>query len=462
MRTLAASLNRRTQTARRSGHPDMKPLRVPASFFSRVPLRWRVGRSLSRPPAEDRRLLLLVLTALLVTLPRVAGAGLNTWTSNGPYSPYGGELVYALAINPVVPTTLYAGTVGGVFRSTDGGNSWSAANGGVLDQLGDVRALVINPTSPSILYAGIPGSIAGVFRSTDGGNSWSTLSQALAYGGAFSLYIYSLAIDPVNPSIVYVGIQDEGVFRSTDGGESWSPAGAGLPGNFGGEPLAINPLTPTTLYAGSNIGVFRSTDSGESWSFVGLSSVAALAVNPVIPSVVYAGANGFSSSGVFRSTDGGNSWVNTAGLKNVALTINALAIDPTTPSTLYAGTNGGGVFQSTNSGASWSAVNTGLTNLTVNALAINPVNPRVVYAGTQAGVFGIELQQPPPTPAALCVGDCSSRGSPSVADVLKLVNIALGAAEPSTCPTGIPAGVSVNVGLIIQAVNNVLDGCPRG
>ena len=89
--------------------------------------------------------------------------------------------------------------------------------------------------------------------------------------------------------------------------------------------------------------------------------------------------------GVFQSTNSGGSWsaVNT-GLSGNALDVSALAIDPTTPSTLYAGTGGGGVFQSTNSGGSWSAVNTGLSGnaLDVNALAIDPTTPSTLYAGT--------------------------------------------------------------------------------
>ena len=84
---------------------------------------------------------------------------------------------------------------------------------------------------------------------------------------------------------------------------------------------------------------------------------------------------------MFKSTNGGAAWsaVNT-GLTDTY--VFALAIDPATPSTLYAGTDGGGVFKSTNGGAAWSAVNTGLTNTDVHALAIDPATPSTLYAGT--------------------------------------------------------------------------------
>jgi len=153
--------------------------------------------------------------------------------------------------------------------------------------------------------------------------------------------------------------------------------------------LAIDPSTPSTLYAGTTRGgVFKSTDSGASWTNVGLTlwatTVYALAIGPSTPSTIYAGTNG----GVFQSTNGGGGWTNVGFAdQHVA----ALAIDPSTPSTLYAGTLGGGVFQSTDSGASWSAVNTGLTDLNVRALAIDPSTPGTLYAGTNlGGVFDIE------------------------------------------------------------------------
>jgi hypothetical protein len=110
--------------------------------------------------------------------------------------------------------------------------------------------------------------------------------------------------------------------------------------------------------------------------------VTALAINPVTPSTLYAGTDG----GVFKSTDGGASWT----AVNTNSYVQALAINPKIPSTLYAGT-GDGAFESTDSGASWIAINTGLTkfdnmpNFDVRALAIDPMTPSTLYAGTFGG-----------------------------------------------------------------------------
>ena len=104
------------------------------------------------------RVLLIGLAFLIAlshsqTVP--VSAGNNIWTSHGPE----GGPVNALALDPVTPTTLYAGTGGGVFKSTDGGANWSAVNSGLTSTC--VFALAIDPATPTTLYAGTGGG--GVF-----------------------------------------------------------------------------------------------------------------------------------------------------------------------------------------------------------------------------------------------------------------------------------------------------------
>jgi hypothetical protein len=115
-------------------------------------------------------------------------------------------------------------------------------------------------------------------------------------------------------------------------------------------------------------------------------TMSGLAIDPLTPATLYASVR---TSGVFKSTDGGESWsaANT-GLTNTDVW--PLAIDPLAPATLYAGTYGGGVFKSTDGGDNWSAVNTGLTSATIQALAIDPTIPSTLYAGTLGGVFAIQ------------------------------------------------------------------------
>jgi photosystem II stability/assembly factor-like uncharacterized protein len=307
--------------------------------------------------------------------------------------------VYALAINPQDASTLYAGTSAGVFKSTDGGASWNASRNG-LPAYFPVFALAINPQSPSTLYAGIYGG--GVFESLDSSASWSAANNGLASRSAIehgmaNTLVMALAINPQNPSTLYAATRGGGVFESLDGGVSWSAINNGLPPNLWVSALAINPQTPSTLYAATiGDGVFESLDGGVSWSSARWGAtndsmldtlraiVLTLAINPQTPSTLYAA----TYAGVFESTDGGASWhLALNGLPNTM--VMALAINPQNPSTLYAGTKRSGVFESTDGGASWTTVNNGLAANPpeVHALAINPQNPSTLYAGTTSGVF---------------------------------------------------------------------------
>ena len=156
-----------------------------------------------------QKVLLISLLALFITSQAgLVSAGTNVWTSNGPE----GGTIIALAIDPVTPATLYAGTSGGVFKSTNGGGNWSAVNTGLTDTY--VCALAIDPATPATLYAGTLGG--GVFKSTNGGGDWSAVNTGLT-----NTCVYALAIDPVTPAILYAGTEG-GVFKSTNGGGNWA------------------------------------------------------------------------------------------------------------------------------------------------------------------------------------------------------------------------------------------------
>jgi len=208
-------------------------------------------------------------------------------------------------------------------------------------------------------------------------NVWTT-------NGPHDAGILALAIDPSTPTTLYAGTSGTGVYKSTDGAGSWQAVNAGLTNDVV-RALAIDPNTRSTLYAGTQTkGVFKSTNGAGSWQqfSAGLTfaAVNALAIDPVTPTTLYAG----TADGAFKSTDGASGW-HAAGLGSGF--VNAIAIAPSTPSTLYAGGGGQSVFKSTDGAGSWQPVNAGLPNSLVVLLAIDPTTPNTLYIGT--GPYGV-------------------------------------------------------------------------
>src|SRR5436190_16428750 len=129
-----------------------------------------------------------------------------------------GGIVSALAIDPASPNVVFAGSLSGVFKSTNGGASWVLSNSG-LPLTADVRALTIDPTSHTTIYLGT--LINGAFKSTDGGATWTAINSGLNHPFIVSV----IAVDPTTPATVWAGT-DDGVFKSVDGGSSWNLSGA--------------------------------------------------------------------------------------------------------------------------------------------------------------------------------------------------------------------------------------------
>jgi hypothetical protein len=220
-------------------------------------------------------------------------------------------------------TNLFASAVGGVFRSTDNGATWTFSDSRLTNR--SVSALLVSGTS---IFAGTLGyeGGGGVFLSTDDGTSWSAINSGLTSG-----VIHSLV---TNGSSLFAGTTD-GVFRSTDNGSNWTKPSA-IPFPSGIECLA---LCGTDLYAGTHgSGVFLSVDDGMSWTQVnnGMTnhSLHALMSNGTI---LFAATEG----GIFLSANKGTSWTSVStGLKDTYI----CSLDISN-NTLFAGTSGNGVWR---------------------------------------------------------------------------------------------------------------------
>src|SRR5829696_833302 len=201
-------------------------------------------------------------------------------------------------------STVYAGTGSGVFKSSDGGETWRSANRGLSDT--DLFDLAADPQHSTTLYAA---TASGVFKSTNAAATWEVT-------GLTKMNAIAVAVHPRRSATVYVA-NDRGVFKTSDGGENWRKVARG-PRAFA---LAIDPHQPRTVYAGTGRGVMKSTDAGATWTIMsrGLfiretaeevghrlaeGFVTSLALNPRNPRTLYAGCD----YGVFKSTDAARSW----------------------------------------------------------------------------------------------------------------------------------------------------------
>ncbi len=322
-------------------------------------------------------------------------AAAQSWTAVGPP----GGSAFSLTFDPQSPATVYAGTRGGIFKSTDGGSTWSPMNTGLprpgIEFGGPwIPAVAIDPRGSGRLYAEVfsrgfffEPSGSGVFTSEDGGNSWQPANT-----GIQNRVLWALAIDPQTPATVYAaGSVSTGfekvLFKSTDAGATWT-ALSGL--STFPRALAIDPQSPAIVYAGTNAGVFRSSDGGSTWSAMNagasVGDVFALALDSADSTTVYAAT---FDGGVFKSTAGGPWTSASTGLPT--LQVVTLAADPQTPGTLYAGTTTSGVFKSTNGAETWSPINNALPAARVLSVAINPQAPSTVYAAFEnLGLFKSE------------------------------------------------------------------------
>ncbi|MHB8070418.1 MAG: stalk domain-containing protein [Candidatus Cryosericum sp.] len=289
--------------------------------------------------------------------------------------------VTVLAINPLTPSTLYAVAQNRIFRSINGGSSWSMLDGGLPSA--NAASIVINPRAPSILYAATDD---GVFRSTDSGSHWTAANSGLTQkGNTWDLNTQALAINPITPATLYCSTRYNGLFRSYNSGTTWTAIDT-PPSDYGISCLVVDPINPSTLYANTESRVYRSTNSGTSWSMVlnPKAAVNSLTINPAVPSTVYVGIWG----NALRSANRGATWAAmNMGLASNSQCVMSIAFDPVTTATMYAGTEGRGVLRSLNSGTTWTAMNIGLGNANVRSVVVNPRTPSILYAGTDGGVF---------------------------------------------------------------------------
>lgn len=317
------------------------------------------------------------------TYDSLAFAGLR-WREIGPFR--GGRSV-AVAGSASRPMEYYFGTTGGgVFKTTDGGMTWTA----VTDKYfgGTIGAIEVSASNPDIVYVGtgespIRGNVSqgdGVFKSTDAGKTWSYV------GLGESQQIGRVRINPKNPDIVYVSAlghvwgpnAERGVFKSIDGGKVWKKV-LFKSDSAGAFDLVLDPANPDVLYAtvwhayrtpwklvsgGAQSGIFKSIDGGEHWTEItrnrglpsGVIGKVGIAASGAKPGRVWALVEA-DSGGVFRSDDGGTTWMRTNSSRNLrqrAWYYTQIYADPKDAETVYALNTG--MYRSTDGGKTFRSI----------------------------------------------------------------------------------------------------------
>ena len=259
----------------------------------------------------------------------------------------------------------------GMYKSTDGGQTWKFIG---LYNAGQIGAVRVHPTSPDIVWVSAVGDIfkpnaeRGVFKTTDGGQTWRKVLYVSESVGAMDV-----ELQPGNPSVVYAwmsrlerkpwtiisGSREGGFYKSTDGGENFTRLTKGLPSELIGKAnLAVTPANPNRIFALVEAkpggGVYRSDDAGETWTQVNSQGsliqrpfyYTTLGADPTNADVVYAGAEGF-----FKSTDAGKTF---ATLRTPHGDNHDIWINPK-DSQIMIQSNDGGANVSTDGGRTWSS-----------------------------------------------------------------------------------------------------------
>ncbi len=202
--------------------------------------------------------------------------------------------------------------------------------------MGYFNDLVINPNYPAHLFvSGSSNNSMALYRSFDGGESWAA-QQVPAYKG----YGNAIAIDFGNDNVIYIGGQiglNPALFKSVDGGKSWISVTGSISGIV--TALAVDPVVPTRVYAGTTTGIFQSEDGGLSWTRRAPYAAKCLKINSLSSNEVYAGG----TSGLFVSNDYGVTWTS----MNEGLMISQISCIDLNPQEeiLYAGSLGGGIYK---------------------------------------------------------------------------------------------------------------------
>jgi photosystem II stability/assembly factor-like uncharacterized protein len=258
---------------------------------------------------------------------------------------------------------------GGLYISHDGGASWES-EAAMRGQ--SIRALTVAPSDPKVFVAG---TLKGVYRSTDAGEHWKLISPE----GSQEIHeVESIAIDPVDPQMIYAGTWHL-PWKTTDGGEHWANIKQGIIDDSDVFSIIVDPKDSSVVYASACSGIYKSQNAGEKFLKVqGIPSTArrtrVLMQDPQNLNIVFAG----TTEGLFRTGDSGATWVRTTGPEVI---VNDVYVDPTNTNRLLIATDRGGVLASNDGGYSFLPSNSGFSARQITSYIGDMAQPGNLYVG---------------------------------------------------------------------------------
>ena len=293
-----------------------------------------------------------------------------------------GQSIRALTAAPSDPKILVAGTLKGVYRSSDGGKHWQLISPAGSQEIHEVESIAIDPANPQIIYAGtwhLP------WRTTDGGANWTSIKQGIIDDSD----VFSIIVDPKDPNVVYASACS-GIYKSQNGGEKFQKV-QGIPSTARRTRVLMqDPQNLNIVFAGTTEGLFRTGDSGGVWQRTTGPEVIVndVYVDPANTNRILLATD---RGGVLASNDGGYSFLpSNRGFS--ARQITSYVADAGRPATIYVGVVNdkawGGVFVSDNGGLTWSQKSGGLNGQDVFSLA--QASDGTILAGTGHGIYRLQ------------------------------------------------------------------------
>lgn len=315
------------------------------------------------------------------------GSNIYKTTNETTYQSIAGDLVntdiFQIHFSPANYSVIYLASLGGVLKTTNGGQTWVQKSNGIYDN--DIFSIGINPQNANTIFAGSFGSV--VYRTTDGGENWIEKSTGLTglSGGSINDFWFN----PQNPNNVFVLEGSSKIFSSTNSGDSWTEYKV----NNNSESiksLIICPSSQNIWYAYTATGgkIYKSTDHGSTWALQGTTfNLYDITVDANDPTVLYADQYINSVDNISKSTNSGFTWA----IYKSSLYVRDIYSVPGATNTLYASSWGSGVYKTTNGGTTWAQSNVGLTYLNCFVVRNKPGTTNSLLVATYGGgVFGFD------------------------------------------------------------------------